>query len=255
MKTNTEPDRTVKTAERVFDILEYLEQIDTATIKDVADHVEIAKSTAYTYLATFEKHEYITKQDGAYTLGLKSLETGIIARKNLDITSAAESIIQQVAEKTGETVWIVVEEHSQAVYLLKCEGENAVQTRGEVGKRTTLHDIAAGKAILAHMDEAAVKEIIEYYGLPARTDQTITNADALFDELTTVRERGYAVNRGETTGKLRAVASPIIVDETVHGAIGVAGPKNRLSGERLETTLPSMIQEAADTIVLNLTYS
>ncbi|MFB6187002.1 MAG: IclR family transcriptional regulator C-terminal domain-containing protein, partial [Halobacteriaceae archaeon] len=68
---------------------------------------------------------------------------------------------------------------------------------GNIGARRLPHANAAGKAILAHLPEDVVHDILDRTGLPEHTKHTITSRKELFDELDSIRERGYAVNRGE----------------------------------------------------------
>lgn len=254
MDLNDSPERTVTTAETVFDVIECLKRLDGGSVQQVAEAADVAESTAHTYLATLRNHEYVVKHGSTYYLSLKPLDNGITVRENMEITHAARPVIDQVASETGEVVWIMIEEHGQGVYLMKNEGDDAVRTRGRVGKRTTMHDIAAGKAILSQLSEERVEAIVDKFGLPQRTESTITDREALREELDRIRELGYATNEGETIQKVRAVASPIMQEGEVRGSVGIAGPKHRLSGERFTETLPNVVLEAADTIELDLTY-
>lgn len=58
------------------------------------------------------------------------------------------------------------------------------------------------------------------------------------NELAKVRERGYALNDGETFEGFRAVASPIIHDGAPLGSIAVSCPENRFRGERFTKNSP-----------------
>jgi len=248
------PKRSVKTANTVFGIIEHLLEAGGADVAEIAESQGMAKSTVHSHLATLTNLEYVVKEDATYRLSLKFLNHGVRVRDDHPLTQVAPPIIEQLSADTGEVSWIVVEEHGKAVYLLKETGEKAVKTRGHVGKRSTMHDIAAGKAILAHLPDSKVSDIVETYGLPERSENTITDRDELYRELETVRERGYAVNKGETTRKVWAMASPIIREDTVHGAVGIAGPKHRMDGERFTESMPANVLEAADTIELELEY-
>ena len=254
MALNDTPNRTVKTADTIFEMIRYLRKSDGSTVTEIAEMVGIAESTAHTYLATLLEHEYVVKDGPQYELSLKPLDNGMIVKNDMDLTDVARQVIDQVADETGEVTWIVIEEHGRAVYLMKSAGDQAVRTRGRVGKRTPMHDIATGKAILANLPKDRVDAIIDHYGLPGQTEHTITSREQLQDELEKIRERGFATNKGETINTVFAVASPIFQDEEVQGAIGIAGPKNRLSGEQFTEELPNIVCEAADSIELELTY-
>jgi len=248
------PKRSIKTANTAFGIIEYLLETGGAEVGEIAESQGMAKSTVHSHLATLVDLEYVTKEDTTYRVGLKFLDHGMRVRDSHPLAEVAPPIIEQLSADTGEGSWIIVEEHGKAVYLLKEAGEKAVKTRGYVGKRTTMHDIAAGKAILAHLPESKVADIVDTYGLPARSENTITDEAELNRELETVREQGYAVNKGETTSKVWAIASPIIWQDTVCGAVGIAGPKHRMSGDRFTESMPAKVLEAADTIELELEY-
>ncbi|MFC6874574.1 IclR family transcriptional regulator [Halobellus marinus] len=248
------PNRPVKTADTIFGIVEFLLESGGSGVKEIAESQDLAQSTVHSHLATLLDHEYVVKEGTTYRLSLKFLDHGMEIRERLRLTRASQRIIEELSDDTGEVVWVVVEEHGQALYLLKSSGENAVQTRGRVGRRTTMHDIAAGKAILAHLPDSTVDDIIESFGLPERTEKTITEREALYQELKKIRDQGYATNDGETTEKVRAVASAVLFEGEVCGAVGIAGPKHRLTGKKFHDSIPSKILEAVDTIELNLEY-
>ena len=56
---------------------------------------------------------------------------------------------------------------------------------------------ASGKAILAWIPEAELQRIVEAKGLPAFTPHTITEFEALREELRVVRRLGFAIDREE----------------------------------------------------------
>jgi len=114
----------------------------------------------------------------------------------------------------------------------------------------------AGKAILARLSLERVNEIFDRYGLPAATDQTITDRDDLFSELERIAERGYAINRAEHISGLNSLSVPITSGEDdLLGALGVIGPSHRLNNEPYEREVSDHLLEAANELELNVTYS
>ena len=101
------------------------------------------------------------------------------------------------------------------------------------------------------MPPERVNEIVEYRGLPAITENTITDPDGLRAELGTIRDRGYAIDNGERLQGLHCVSAPIMEDEeAVLGSISVSAPAHRLDDHQLEEELPKQIQESANVIEL-----
>lgn len=246
--------RQVKTAVRVFSIVETVQRLDGARLVDITDAEGISKGTAHQYLSTLTDLGYLRKDGHEYEVGIKFLNHGIHAREQYDIMSACRPTIKDLVTETGEIVWVVIEADGKAVYVDKIKSDRAVQTLAHIGTSAHLHYLASGKAILSQLSTDRVGEIIEQHGLPARTDQSITSEDALFAELAEVREQGYAINEGEATPGVRAVGAPVTVDGDVYGAISVTGPENRLEDKTIHDRIVTPLLSATNEIELKLGY-
>lgn len=240
----------VQTLYTVTGILDVLDQDSGATAQIVAEELDISLSNAYDHLTTLRDLDYIVKNGECYHLGLKFLKHGVRAKRELGVTEPVEPALEELATETGEIAWFVVEEHGQAVYVAKALGEKAIQPYGRIGRRVGLHDIAAGKAILAELPRSRIREIVDEHGLPRHTENTITDREELYEELDRISERGYALNKDETMDGFRAVASPVITEETVQGAIVVSGPKARFEDDRFRSELPQKVSTIANELEL-----
>lgn len=238
----------IKTAHRVFDVLELVRKEDGVTLSEVATELDIATSTAHGYLTTLEELESLVRDGEQFYLGLTFLQYGTAARSRFEYIDTVESKLEGLAEETKETVWFAAEECGRAFHLLQKEGPNAVQTDGLIGKPAPLHATAAGKAILGELSESRLDEI----ELSEYTEATITDREALREEIAEVREAGVAYNDRETLAGLRAVGCPIHVEGDVVGAISISGPAERISGSYFDEELPAVLRGAANEIELNL---
>lgn len=247
------PTRTVKTADTLFDIVEQLQLRDGAGVTELANHLELAKSTVHDHLKTLEHKEYVRKGDGVYRLSLKFLDHGMYAKRSMGIISAVQPSLAQLAETTGELVWFIVEEHGRSVYVEKAVGEHGIQTHGRTGSRTHMHHIAGGKAIMAYLPDAEVRSIVEEHGLPAYTDHTVTSIEDLFGELEQIKEEGIAYASDEAVEGVSCAATPVFFDDQVVGAIHVTGPSARLHSTRLGE-LPESLESARNEVELKLNY-
>lgn len=248
------PKRSVKTADTIFGIIECIQKSDGAKMREVADAMDLAESTVHTHLTTLLDKEYLVKRGQQYYISLKFLEHGIFAKTNYTIANTAQRTLEELADQTGEAVYLIVLEHGRGVYIAKSLGDHAVQTEGRVGLRRNLHEIAAGKAILAHLPEDQIDDILARHGLPKKTEQTITNRQELETELEEVRDTGVAFNVNESLSGERAVAAPIVPELEVVGAIAVVGPANRLSGDYFQEEIPNLLLGAANEIELRLQF-
>lgn len=253
---------TVDASKTTIKVAEAIKHLDGAGVTELANHLDLPKSTIHNHLQTLIECEFIVVEDNEYRLGLRFLDFGMFVNERIDILDAARDEIDRLAEETGELVNLMIEEHGYGVYVYQAYGDRAVNTNLHVGKRVHLHQTAQGKAILTHYDDDRIDEIIEQHGLSAYTENTTTDRATLEEELATIEERGYAYDDEEWMQGLRCVAAPIRStgreDESMNGkplgAIGICGPTRRLSGEIYESELPNLVQSSANVIELNMEY-
>jgi DNA-binding IclR family transcriptional regulator len=246
----------VKTARTTFRILEAIKERDEVTATELTEAFPLSKSSIHNYLKTLEHDGYVVREGNAYRVGLRLLGLGGYARHKQRIYQSATEEVTKLAEETGEMANLLVEEHGRGIYLHRANGENAVKSDSYIGHRVYLHNTALGQAILAHLSRERVEEILDRHGLPATTENTVTDRDVLFERLERVREEGVAFDDEARLVGLRCVATPIVdKDGEVEGAISVSGPTSRFRGERYRTELPERLRSAANVIELNINYT
>ncbi|MFB6227665.1 MAG: IclR family transcriptional regulator [Halobacteriales archaeon] len=236
-------------------ILESLFERESAGVTEISRLTDLPKSTVYTHLNTLENEGYLRSKNGEYQPSLRFLELGETTRRKSPLFNIAKPELDELAEETGELVNVAVEEDFEAVYLYLAYGTNAVRLDTHPGKRVPLYCTAIGKCLLAHMDERRRETYLDQLSPDPVTKQTITETDTLRDRLESVRERGYAIDRGERMGDIRCVAAPIIIDDDCIGAISLTSVISRLRGTRLNETIPNKINDTASVIRVNLTFS
>jgi DNA-binding IclR family transcriptional regulator len=247
--------RSLKTIERMIRVIDTLQRCGSCGVTDIANELDISPATAHNYLSTLEQNEFVVKKDSKYRLGLRFLNVGGYVRDQFDVLPLAESKVKQIAEDTDERAQFLVEEHGQAVVICKETSSNAVVADTAVGKTSYLHASAAGKAILSKTADDRIDAIIDRWGLPELTENTIVNRDELFQELSKIREQGYAYNNEESIVGLRSVGVPVVTsDGDVLGGISVSGPANRMKGDWYRKEIPNLLLGAANEIELKSTY-
>jgi len=246
--------RTVKSDETLFSIAEQLRESNGAGVTELADELGLAKSSVHNHLRTMEKYRFVVKRDGRYYIGLEFLNYGEYARNRYDVYHAAKPKVDELADRTSEMSWLVVAENGLGMYLHGAEGNTDISVSSLVGSWTHLHYNSGGKAILAHLSREDVERILDRHGLPKRTPNTITDREALFEELELIRERGYSMNLGEDLEGIRAIAVPLIFQGRVYGALTLAGAAHRLTMDRCENELSQLLLAAADDVEVSMAY-
>ncbi|RQG90076.1 IclR family transcriptional regulator [Natrarchaeobius halalkaliphilus] len=219
---------TRKTTKTSLAVVEAINELDGATLSELADHTGLATSTLHTHLRTLEETEYVTRIDNTYQLGLKLFYLGENARRRDSRYTLAKEKAFRLANQVSEEVNFAVEEYGRSIMLFD-ETPSPSDTGFQVGRYFHMHSSASGKAMLAEYSEQRVDEIIDKWGLPKYTENTITDIDELRGELETIREQGYAVNQQEELEGLHSVAMVINnPDGSVFGSLDVSGPPYRL---------------------------
>lgn len=248
--------KSVKSVETALRVIEALRDHDGAGVTQLAAEMDQPNSTIHNHLKTLERNEYIVNDGGTYRIGTRFLKLGARTRDHHPIYEVARPEVDRIAEETGELSGLVIEEHGRGVFLYRAKGEQAVHVDTYPGKRIYLHGAALGKALLAELPESRVDEIIDRHGLPALTENTITDPDELHEELEAIRQRGIAFDDEERLAGLRSVAAAVTTDSgDVLGAISVAGPTSRLRDDRFRQEIPDVVRSAVNVINLNVTYS
>lgn len=254
---NDRPDGSfIQSDEVLFDIIEHLEREGAVGVTELAGAVDRTKSTVHAHLASLANRGYVVNTNGKYRLGLRFFDLGVRVRNEIDLYHVASPKLVEMAAQSEENARCIVEENGLGTFVAGAAGKHSVSTDARVGTQTTLHCISGGKAILAHLPEHRVRAIVDRHGLPKRTENTITDLDALLSELATIREDGFAINHGESIDGIHAVSAPVRdVDGGVAGAVSVSGAANRLPVERCRTEIADLIVATANEIELDLTYS
>lgn len=246
----------IRSSAKTLRVLEALRELDGARVTELADYLNMNKGTVHHHLSTLRELKYVTKEGPTYELALRLFELGEYTRRQTDVYNVAKPEVDKLADEVGEMANLMIEDHGMGVYLYIARGENAVNLDTKIGTRQYLHTSALGKAILVNMPQEKFEYVLDEYGLPAETPNTVTDRTALEKELDEIRERGVAFDGEERAEGIRCVAAPI-TDKTgeLIGAVSVSGPSSRLKNEWFRKDVPELVQDTATVIGINVSYS
>lgn len=244
-----------RSVSRAFRIVETLSKRDGMGVSELAAAVELPVSTVHDYLRSLQSAGYVHKDGTEYRTSTRFLEIGHRDRRQRGIYTAVADELSAAAVETGEQVTLIVEEDGDGVLLAVAEGEGAVDLPAYPGARVPLYANAGGKAILAHVSPDRRGALLDEQAFEAITKRTVTDRAVLTEQLDAVRERGYAVDRGERIAGFVCIAVPVLDrGDTVRGAICVCGPESRMTEERREEILTT-IRRVANITQVNMDYT
>lgn len=201
-------------------------------LKEVAQTSGLTVSTCHRMLQYLHKEGLLEKNERAnkYQLGPLLYELGLLARPRYSLSEICDQAMQNIAEKTQDTVYLSERSGLEAVCTMRKLGDYPVKAMPlDVGIRRPLGVGAGGLAILGGLEaeeaEAIIHSIgnrIEHYGQ--------LNLPLLREAVQTTRGRGYSFMSGTTAGTA-AVGVAFPKDNPI-GAISVAAISGRMEPRR-----------------------
>ena len=205
----------VQSVDRALDLLEALADSgrNGLSLAVLARELSVSKSTALTLLRTLTGRGVVAEigsgRTRRYRLGLALARLGDEALSQISVLDVALPSLQKMTDETGWTSRIGMLDDGFAVMIGRVDGPGIVRFQSNLARRELPHCSAIGKALLAHLSEDRVREIVARNGLPARTPTTITDTEHLLRELETVRARGYAVDDEEDSEGVLCVGAAV----------------------------------------------
>ena len=202
------------------------------SIQEIATQLQIPKTTAHRLASTLVRSHLLEQnpETKKYLLGFSNRLLGDRYMASHKLERIIPRHLKELVQMFGESVSAAVRDRHETVIYEKLDGTHALRATTQIGSRNPMHCTGSGKVFLSHMPEYECRELLESQ-LPLRpyTPYTITDIDALMENLEAMRERGYAydveeIHRGQT-----CISAPVFdSDGQVCTAITVSGPKDRI---------------------------
>jgi DNA-binding IclR family transcriptional regulator len=248
--------RTLKTTATSIEILELLEEADGARVSEIARWMDKPKGTIHGHLATLREKQFVVQEGDLYSIGPELLRLGNKVRTRESGFVLARKFTERLFEETGLRSVFAVEMGGRAVFLHTASGNQMGWAHEQLGNRLYLHSTAVGKSILASLPDQRIEQIIDRWGLPEETENTITDREELFAELETVREQGYAVNRAENFKELYGIGTAATRGQgDVIGGFSVTGAAHAITGGDNEPELARTVMDIVTEFELELTLA
>lgn len=200
-------------------------------VSEVARATGLSKAVAHRILTTFVERGLLVHEARRYRIGPAAATLGARALDHSPLRRAAREPITALQHLTRETVTVSAWIPGGRVYVDQIESSNEIKMRVEIGRRYPLHSGSSGRAILAFLPEDEQAATLEG-PLPAITPATLTDPDALREQLHRDRRHGVSHSRGERQPGAGSLAAPVFgATGSVVGSISICGPIDRLTDE------------------------
>lgn len=202
---------TVKSADRVLTVFEYLAEHSGASFAAIARDLGLPNSSAHQLLQTIRQRGFIEFNESTrqFQLGFRLWEVAQAYATAQELAEVAQPLMGELTNVTSETVQLARLDGLENVYLAISESPHPMKLVSAVGKRLPAHTTGLGKVLLAELPDAALDELLYGVELERFTTSTITDHDQLRAELKRIRERGYGEDREEYVVGCRCIAAAV----------------------------------------------
>lgn len=235
----------VRSLARGMDILSILERKGSATVTEIAEEINVDKSTVSRLIMTLKEYDMVRLDptNKKYRLGLRILYLGDGIRRTIDVASIARPYLHKLCESIGESVHLAAVSNSMLYIIDQIRSKREYTLAANIGMVEPWHCSSVGKCVLAYKPPSYVKQVLDEQELAKHTPRTITDRENLTIELELIRQRGYAIDDEEVVLGVRCVAVPIFnYNGQVNHSIGVSGPKAHMTQTRLEEYIKKMMK-------------
>ena len=242
------PKYPIESIDNALRLLLVLRGTPLLSVQQASAELGIAPSTAHRILAMLRHHGFVEQDSGtrSYRAGPVLVEVGLSALGDLDIRRDARPYLERLVAELDETAHLAVLRGTRVLFIDGVESSRVLRAAARVGHSLPAHATASGNVMLAALPDEALLQLYPHERLERMTKRTVTSRRTLLRRLAQIRERGYAVNAGESEDDVVAVAAAIGArDGASRGAITVAGPATRFGHEGAVRAAPSVRATAA----------
>jgi DNA-binding IclR family transcriptional regulator len=225
------------------------------TVTDLAEAVNLNRTTTYRLLTALASADLVTRDvaGDSYRLGSNLIALGGRAQRANRLRPLVQSELVHLVETTGETATLEILTGWEMLIVEEVVSDRLLSCSQSIGTRWPVYATSTGLALLAHLPEEQVKEVLAG-SLRAITTKTETDAGRIRQKLAQVQQQGYAVLAEALELGYVAIAAPIFNHEGQPIAtLSVGGPLVRLTTEMIEE-IGRLLHEAAGRVSYQLGF-
>ncbi len=222
----------------------------------LAEQLALNQSTAYRYVSTLEAAGLLERDNrlGGYRLGPRVIELSHVALNQNEVRKHGLEESDLLRDELNVLVSLAVLFEGDVLHIAHSVPDHWPRWHTTVGRRAVAHCTSLGKVLLAHRPWTEVVALIEEYGWRPYTPNSIQDFARLEEELTLIRDRGFAIDHEERNRGTICIGAPIHdFSGRVVSALSVSGKAERMSAAVWDEVAPKVC-EAANRISFRLGY-
>ena len=233
----------IRSVENALLLLEALaDEGSKCSLAQLSQRLDMTKASLFRLMATFENHGYVERgqRTGEYQLGMAAFEVSQKLLSNMTLLSKARPVMSQLVRQCNETVYLVVQRDTDALFLEMSDNDQKVKVVPLISQRFPLESCASGRVFLAFDKQNAA--------LLADRPQVAGDIDQC-------RKQRYCIDHNGVGEGSTCIAVPLFeAGEQLVGCLAMLGPSFRMETTRINKELLPALKAAGDTISARLGY-
>ena len=200
----------VATSERILHVLACIaRQGEAMAARELAAQTGLPLSTIYRHLAVLKKWGWVQEHacSGLYEPGPLAVQLAHGFDQHSWLMQAARPEIEQLVQRSGESVGLLCYLHGQVVCLDMQESQQALRCSFAKGRANSSVRGASAKALLAFLPETVQQQLLDQNFIDVPDVQA--HRDVVEQELQRIRTQRYATSENEIDLGVWGVSAPV----------------------------------------------
>ena len=217
------------------------------TVSEIAVLSGMNRAAARRFLLTLVRNDYAGTNGKLFCLRPKVLELGFAGLASISLSEIAQPIMDDLVSRFGETVFLVVLDEHDVVYVARARSAKVFSVDLVVGSRAPAAVMSSGRVLLAGLADDELDDWLREARMVRHNEHTITQKKLLRKEIHHVRELGWCLVDQEYEIGLRSASAPVRDSSGgVVAALNVTCPTPRMSTDFIrEELIPNLVLAAA----------
>lgn len=204
------------------------------TLTELTSILNAPKTSLYRILCSLAEMGYLRRDDrtARFSMTHKIFGMAISSIGSPSLLEYAYDPMRRLRDELLETVVVGTLTENQVVILDQIIGIHHFCFTVKPGMNVCLHASAPGKAIAAYMEPDELRRLLDKIVYTRYNDNTIASEAEFIAALDEVRQRGYAIDRGEEIAGVRCIGAPVFnrYSKAV-AAVWITGPEGRIGDD------------------------
>jgi IclR family transcriptional regulator, acetate operon repressor len=217
IELHKKPPYPLASVDNALHLLQLLRDTGSLRLKDAAEELSVAPSTAHRLLAMLIYRGFaIQDENRRYLPGPAMGEGPAGMRSTRHLKELAQPHLELLASRVGETVNLMIRVGTKVRFLTSVEGSGILRVGDRQGAVLPAHRTSGGKAMLAELDASTLDKLFRSELNMADDRIPDSRYPAFLNELDLIRANGFAANYEGTEQGVSAIGV------AVHDPLGLA---------------------------------